>query len=197
MDWSHPSVHIAAGFGLALAVGLLVGIERERQFQSEDRRSFAGIRTFPLFALAGALSGLLTRQWGAWALLPPFLVVSAMVLVNYWHERGKPDDEQHPGLTTETAAIIVFGLGALPLMEMPGLPFMERAILTGALGTVVMALLSLKAPMHKLAGKVERRDVYATVRFLLLAVVILPLLPDRARGSGLPGCSAGWYRRRR
>lgn len=181
MIWSESTTEMALGFGIALAVGTLVGIERERHATVEETPTFAGIRTFPMIALVGAIAGLLSVAWGPLVLLPPFLVLGLLVCFNYWWER-KREEVPDPGLTTEMSALAVFGLGALPFIQELGLDFFERLILTGALGAIIMALLSLKAPLHKAAARVSKEDLYATVRFLLLAVVILPLLPDHNFG---------------
>lgn len=181
MNWPEATTELAVGFGVALAVGALVGVERERHSQVEESPSFAGIRTFPMIALVGALSGLLARPWGPLVLLPPFAVLGVLVALNYWWER-KRQEKPDPGLTTEMSALAVFGLGALPFLLGLGLEFFDRVVLTGALGAIVMALLSLKGPLHKSTEKISKDDLYATVRFLLLAVVVLPLLPDRNFG---------------
>ncbi|MCB9933236.1 MAG: DUF4010 domain-containing protein [Planctomycetes bacterium] len=181
MAWTGTTTELALGFGLSLAVGVLVGIERERHAVEEKRTAFAGIRTFPLISLTGALAGLLAGAFGAWALLPPLLALTLLLAVAYWYER-KPEGHPHAGLTSEIAALLVFGISALPFLHQVGLSFEERAILAGALGAIVMALLSLKGPLHKLTEKISREDIYATVRFLLLAAVLLPLLPDKAYG---------------
>lgn len=182
MIWSQSTTELALGFGIGLAVGVLVGVERERHAAQDNQPTFAGIRTFPMIALLGGMAGLFAQPWGPLALMPPFLVLGALVCLNYWWEnqrREKPD----PGLTTEIAALAVFGLAALPFVDSIGLDFYERLVLTGALGAIVMALLSLKAPLHKAAEKISAEDLYATVRFLLLAAVILPLLPDENFGQ--------------
>ncbi len=172
---------MALGFGVGLAVGVLVGIERERHARDEESPTFAGIRTFPMIALVGGIAGLLAQSWGPLALLPPFAVLGVLVAFNYWWERKRTENPD-PGLTTEFAALAVFSIGALPIVQSIALNFYERLILSGALGAIVMALLSLKAPLHKAAEKVSKEDLYATVRFLLLAAVILPLLPNRGFG---------------
>jgi uncharacterized membrane protein (DUF4010 family) len=181
MDWSSPTTQIVFGFGLSLAVGMLVGLERERHASEEKRPGFAGIRTFPMIAMAGSISGLLSQAWGPLAMVPAFFGLTALVGMSYWTER-KREDGPDPGLTSEIAALLVFAIGALPFVTQIGLDFQQRSILAGALGTIVMVLLSLKETLHKAAGKVSREDLTATARFLLLAAVVLPLLPDQAYG---------------
>lgn len=172
---------IALGLGLALAVGALVGIERERHARVENKPTFGGVRTFPLIGLCGGLASMLTAAWGVWAVAGPFLAISLLLAVSYWwaHQRG---ERAAAGLTSEIAALLVYGIGALPFTEIEGLDWEARLILTIALGAVVMTLLSLREPLHRLTEKVSREDVYATVRFALMAAVVLPILPDRTFG---------------
>jgi uncharacterized membrane protein (DUF4010 family) len=181
MDWSSPTTQIVFGLGLSLAVGALVGLERERHAKEEERPGFAGIRTFPMIAMAGSISALLAQAWGPFAMIPPFIGLVALIGMSYWTER-KREDGPDPGLTSEIAALLVFAIGALPFVTGIGLEFHERSMLAGGLGTVLLVLLSLKEPLHKAAGKVSREDMYATARFLLLAAVVLPLLPNEAYG---------------
>lgn len=169
----------ALGFGLALAVGLLVGLERERSALATHRERFAGIRTFPLIALLGSLGGVFVAAVGPAGFLAPFLAAAGLVALAYLKETRGPGNPTL-GLTTEFAALLVFGIGALPFLEIPWLDFRGRLVLAAGLGAVVMAALSLRDPLHRLAAGVNREDVFATVRFVLLAAVALPLLPDHA-----------------
>ena len=168
-------------FGLlvALAAGALIGLEREQARVLDRKPSIGGVRTFPLIALAGALSALLAHTMGVWPVLGALLVVGAFLGVSYYQEWGK---EVTPGITTQVAALITFLLGALALL--PGLPLAtgQRYLLIVASAGVVMALLSFKAPLHQAVARVSEDDIYATAKFVILALVVLPLLPDRTFG---------------
>ncbi|MCC6575205.1 MAG: MgtC/SapB family protein [Planctomycetes bacterium] len=172
---------VALGLGIGVAVGALVGIERERKAQNDNKPAFGGIRTFPLIGLAGGLGALMADSLGVAALALPFLAVTALLVASYLRQ---PRSEEKPrlGMTSEVAALVVFCIGALPFVEAVGLDFRNRLILCCALGVVVMAALALREPLHKLAGKVSGEDMYATVRFALMAAVALPLLPDHDYG---------------
>jgi uncharacterized membrane protein (DUF4010 family) len=167
------------GFLIALAAGALVGLEREQARVLDKKPSIGGVRTFPLIALAGALSALLAHTMGVWPVLGALLVVGVFLGVSYYQEWGK---EAAPGLTTQVAALITFLLGALALL--PGLPLAtgQRYLLIVASAGVVMALLSFKAPLHQAVARVSEDDIYATAKFVILALVVLPLLPDRTFG---------------
>lgn len=169
---------VAMGFGTALAVGALVGLERERRSRADKQPIFGGIRTFPLVAMLGSLSGLAAGAFGTLGLAVPFVCVTAFLLGAYIRAPRSPD---HPsmGLTSEFSAILVFFLGAVPFIDAIPLAFEERLVLAGACGAVVMAALALRDPLHKIAESVSAEDLFATVRFVLLAVVLLPLLPNK------------------
>ena len=167
------------GLLIALASGALIGIEREQSAAHEHKPRLGGIRTFPLLALAGALSALLSHTMGVWPILGALLVVGAFLAVSYFEEWTR---DTTPGVTTEVAALITFLLGVMALS--PGLPIGsgQRYLLIVASASVVMALLSFKAPLHQVAALVSTDDIYATAKFVILALVMLPLLPDRTMG---------------
>ncbi len=167
------------GFLIALAAGALIGLEREQARVLDKKPSIGGVRTFPLIALAGSLSALLAHTMGVWPVLGALLVVGAFLGVSYYQEWSR---EEAPGITTQVAALITFLLGALALL--PGLPLAtgQRYLLIVASAGVVMALLSFKAPLHQAVARVSEDDIYATAKFVILALVVLPLLPDRTFG---------------
>jgi len=175
-------IQIALGFALALAVGGAVGLERERHAYTEHARGFGGARTFPLVALLGALLSLLSRSTGPLLLVAGLAALTALIGLGYWSVRRQGGDA-HMGLTSEFSALVVFGIGALPFVETAGLTFPQRLLLGGALGTVVTSLLALRRPIHEFAARLSYEDMLATVRFALVAVVALPLLPDRSYGA--------------
>ena len=164
------------GFLVALAAGALIGLEREQSRALDKRPSLGGVRTFPLLALSGALSALLAQTTGYWLIIGSLLVVGAFLAVVRYQ-----DFTQDPtiGITTEVAALITFLLGVLALM--PGLPLDlgHRYLLIVASAGVVMALLSFKKPLHEVVRRVSDDDLYATAKFIILALVVLPLLPNR------------------
>lgn len=174
-------LQIPLGFALALAVGGAVGLERERHAHAQRQPTFGGARTFPLVALWGALLALLARELGSAILVAGVIALVVLVSVSHWNA-SKVAGVPQVGLTTEIAALVVFALGGLPFVEFAGLPFAQRMLLSGALGTAVMALLALRAPIHAFAERISYEDIVATVRFALVALVVLPLLPDRAFG---------------
>ncbi len=159
--------------GVALVAGLLVGVERERAMHT----GFAGARTFPLFALAGAISALL----GTWVLVAMSLAMGVLVGTAYFRKSSGRDDL---GMSTEVSAAVTFALGALCTAEIPDLALSERLLLAVGGATAVTALLSIKKPLHGFIERISYDELYATIKLLLLSVILLPLLPDEDLGPG-------------
>lgn len=150
------------GFVLALALGLLIGFERE-----EHRpKGPGGVRTFPLIAVAGFL---LAETFAAST--APFSVglaaIAALLGVSHWQSTR----EGESGLTTEVAALLTFTLGACAAREMYWLAI--------AAGVVAALLLQEKTRLEGLAGQLPRDELRTVIRFLLITGVILPAVPDR------------------
>jgi uncharacterized membrane protein (DUF4010 family) len=165
--------------GVALGIGLLVGFERERAGRDDEREIVAGARTFPLIALGGALAMILGRWAGWWLLLVAMIGAIAPLLISYWDDMRQA--REHGG-TTEASALVVFLLGALTQAHEALAPLQHRLIVCASLGVVVTLLLSAKMPIHRFAHRLSREDVFSTLKFLVVAVVVLPLLPDRVYG---------------
>jgi uncharacterized membrane protein (DUF4010 family) len=162
---------LARDFGLALLIGALVGLEREKHRAIEHEESIGGLRTFILFAQAGAVSMWLARQIAApWIFAAAALGISATVIAGYLtHARARGSSI---GLTTEVAAIATFLLGGVCLAGQPGLAV--------ALGIATSAVLAWKEPLHGLVERIGLDDIYAGLKLLIASVIVLPLLPREA-----------------
>lgn len=169
---SAAAIEILLSLGAALAAGLIIGAERQ---QDPNDAPFAGVRTFPLYALAGALGMLV----GTWLLVVLGLALGAMLGIAYFRLSVKGD---RLGMSTEIASLVTFGLGALCTAREIGLQLQDRLLLVAAGATATFALLAVKKPLHGWIAKVNEEDVYATVKLLVLAVIVLPLLPNEAMG---------------
>ena len=162
----------------ALAVGLLVGLEREQTKAERGGNQLGGVRTYPIFGLVGALATLLEPA-SMWLPLIALLGVFALVSISYAADIRRDADH---GMTTEISVIGTYLLGALAASRGVVEPMRDRLLLVAAIGVAMTFLLSSKEWFHSLAGKVSREDFYATVKFLIVAVIALPLLPDRDIG---------------
>lgn len=163
---------IAWRLGIALAVGLLIGLERgwEARERAEGER-IAGFRTFGLIGLVGGLCTLLGSALGSAVVAAGFLAVAGIFGIAHWHELRT---STNLSITSNIAALVTFGLGALA-----GHGAVEAA---AAAGVVVTLLLGIKPELHGLLQRIERAELLATLRLLLISVVILPLLPNTAMG---------------
>jgi uncharacterized membrane protein (DUF4010 family) len=156
------------GAAIALLIGLLLGLERERSQKGQDERLFAGIRTFPLLSLCGYLAAL-GSPFAPLLLPATLLAIAALVIVAYWKTSA-----EHVGATTEAVALMAPLLGA-------AVAFDHRE-LAAASAVAVALLLTLKAPLHKLAGVINEDEILSIVKFGVVALVLLPVLPDRPYG---------------
>ena len=150
---------------VALGLGLLIGTERERSKGSDPDTSSAGIRTFTIASLLGAVSTMVNF----WLLVVSIFCVTIFEAIAYFNQRGK-----EPGLTTEVALIFTMILGGLA---------MNSAALAAALAVSVAVLLAAKEPMHGFVLGVVTKDELND--FLILAaatLIILTLVPDASIG---------------
>lgn len=158
-----PLSELLAGLGIALGLGLIVGIQRE-----SAASDLAGVRTFPLVTLLGAVSALLAQAAGGWVLAAGLVgVAAATAMGNVARLRSSESD---PGITTEVALLLMYALGAY---VMDG----NRAVAV-VLGGTVAVLLHFKAELHGLVSRLGGAELRAIMQFVLLALVVLPVLPD-------------------
>lgn len=158
--------------GLALALGLLVGVERGwQEREAAEGSRLAGIRTFGLISLLGCLWELLGRSSSEILLGIAFLAFVVLLSVAHVAETRASHDY---GVTTLIAALITFALGALAVRG-------DRAVAATA-AVLTTIILSLKPILHRWLQCIERPELTAALKLLLISVVILPVLPDRGFG---------------
>ena len=169
---THDLMADAIHFGIAVLLGALVGIEREKHRRERKAKTeqTAGLRTFILFALLGACTAWLSRVFESyWIVAAGLLITGAFVVAGYVvTTRGQ---KEAVGLTTEVAVIIVFVLGAIDMLGGT-----EIAI---ALAVITTAVLAYKDPMHGFVKQLGWDDVYSGLQLLIATFVALPLLPDK------------------
>ncbi len=151
---------------IAIFIGLLIGLEREHAKRQTDK-IFAGIRTFPLIAIAGFVSAFLSEYIFSYAFPLIFIAFGMLVWIAYFHSSGRG----HVGITTEITALLVFILS--------GLVYWNFLLFAGIVTVVVAIFLSFKVQLHNFAHLVEEKEIYAVLKLAILSVIILPLLPSR------------------
>ena len=157
------NAEVMGALSLAVGLGLLIGLQRQRA-----RSEFGGIRTFPLIALLGAICGLLAPAWGGIVVAGGLVGVAATTLVS--NLRRPISDPAGLGQTTEAAALLTFVVGALLTTE-----YRPYAIAVAALTAV---LLHSKELLHRFTGSLTERDLQAIMRFAVVSLIVLPLVPD-------------------
>lgn len=155
---------------VALLVGLLIGLDRERTEVRKGRSLFAGVRTFPLIAVAGAMPMLLLDIAGPGLLVVSFIVVGAIALVSYIRSSATGDI----GATTEMAALATFLLGALAGAG--------QLLVAGATGVTVAVLLVAKPRLEGFSKALTTEELSAALELAVISVIVLPLLPNHGYG---------------
>jgi uncharacterized membrane protein (DUF4010 family) len=167
-------------FLTSLAIGLLIGLERERNPSTK-----AGLRTFALVAIFGTMSALLSEKLGSsWLLIAGLLAVAGMIIAAYLNKPSEPlrpslpqeaqDRKNDPGTTTVIALLLCYGLGAMIWYGLAKLAVM--------LAIGITALLYFKPELRGLSQRLTRSDLVAVLQFSVLTFIVLPILPDQSYG---------------
>ncbi len=158
-------------FAIALALGLLVGVERQRSQTHTDPKFLpGGIRTFPLVALLGCCAAWSAEHVHPLGLVAVATIVGALVVASYILTGLRGDH----GMATALASVLTFIFGVMAYAKQP--------LVAAALAVTTTALLSLRRPLHELAKRIEEADLYAALKLAALTVVVLPVLPDTELG---------------
>ncbi|HUX89933.1 MAG TPA: MgtC/SapB family protein [Gallionellaceae bacterium] len=154
-------------FITSLAIGLLIGLERERNPSAK-----AGLRTFALVALFGTLTAMLANKTGSsWLLVAGLCIVGVMIIAAYFNSPGEDHD---PGTTTVAALLLCYALGALV--------WHDQARLAIMLAITTTILLYFKPELRGMSQRLTRRDLVSMLQFLVLSFIVLPILPDQNYG---------------
>ncbi len=152
-------------FLVALGIGLLIGVERERRKGVGAQRGPAGIRTFTLVSLLGAVSASL----GVWVVAAALLGVAGLTVAGYL--RSRSDD---PGLTSEVSLLVTLLLGAWAMVE---------PALAAAVAVSIAVLLVARTPIHRFVnGVLTDKELNDLLLLAVATLLILPLMPDRSLG---------------
>jgi len=157
------------GLLVSTGIGLIIGLEREFE-DREIRRHYAGIRTFPITAILGFLIMTLASSLSIWLVVSTtvafFIFIGLVYIVKSWREVH--------GFTTELSLLATFLLG---IMAAQGL-FREALAAT----VIITALLSSQSFLRETIERVTQEEIFAFIKFIMLALLILPFLPDQRVG---------------
>lgn len=163
--WADQAVRLGAG----LAIGALVGLERGFSLRDErDGSRVAGVRTFTLMGLVGAMAGLVGT---AQPIVAGALIAAAVSVLGFAYV---PQLKVRGDATSPIAAIVTIAAAFLAGSGDVGLGL--------AVGAIVVVILALRADLHGFVDRLDEKDIRALARYAVIALAVLPFLPDRAMG---------------
>jgi uncharacterized membrane protein (DUF4010 family) len=155
--------------GIALGLGLLVGLQRER-----TDNHMAGVRTFMLISILGVMAGFLTKVYDNPYILPVLGLAIAGMLIMANYIKLKKFDEADVGQTTEVAVLLMFVIGAYLVLG--------NRIVGVLVGASMAILLYIKEHLHGFIEKLKPKDLSAIMTLVGISLIILPILPDKTFG---------------
>lgn len=158
--------------GIALAIGLLIGIERGWRLRDvKEGERIAGLRTYGLIGLLGGVSGLFSQYLGVPAFGFIFVGFTIAVTVSYAMQWKSRSDSS---ITSLISMLLTFLLGALAAME--------HVNLAASSAVIVAIILRFKDVLHGWLKQLEKQELHAALQLLLISIVLLPVLPDKGYG---------------
>jgi uncharacterized membrane protein (DUF4010 family) len=158
-------------FLVAVALGFVVGLQRENAASPEKSNILGGIRTFPVVSLLGCAFAYLGATINSSG---PFIVGFAVVGMVLAGSQFVAARDGHIGLTTAMALLLVYAIGAIC--------WAGNLILATAIAVVLTILLTMKMELHQFAHKLTQIDLISSLKFAVICAIVLPLLPDHSYG---------------
>lgn len=162
--------------GASILIGALIGLERERKKQTEKNLSAVGIRTSILISIFGAVSAYIGQIYSPIIFIIAFLAMILFTLSSHIFLVAK---HGRIGVTTEISSILIFLFGAMCMIGL-----VHIAII---LTIVTTLILSLKDYLHGVAGNISDQELYDTLKFGIIAFIILPFLPNQSFDQSILG----------
>jgi uncharacterized membrane protein (DUF4010 family) len=157
-----------SGVYVAIFLGALIGLQREYTQQKEHLKKFAGFRTFILITFFGAILGYLGGEVNSLLVIIGFAGIFLLTLISYVltyiHDNTT-------SATTEISAIMCYILGVMCVTG-----YVQLAVIFGIL---IAAFLTFKERLHKIAKKMKGKELYGVIKFALISLVVLPILPNK------------------
>lgn len=168
----HADIQPFAHLAVALAIGMLVGVERGWHYrEAQTGMRIAGLRTFSVIGLMGGTVGLLAGDGGLVLIGLSFL---ALAITSIGAHVILAREIRNYGITSVIASLATFLFG---VMAGKG-----ETTLAAAAAIVMAVLLGNKQPLHNLLGRLKREELTAGLKLLLISVVLLPALPNQGYG---------------
>ncbi len=173
LPMSSAGLEPAYALMLATGIGLLVGLERGwRQRKEHEGGRVAGIRTHALLGLGGGLVGLVSTALSLWFGLLALAGLMVALTLAYRARLAEPDDNVSATGAVVGVLTVLFGILAT-------IGFAREALVAGGATTLI---LSMREKLHGWIQTLDEADILAAAQFGAIALVVLPLLPDRAIG---------------
>lgn len=161
--------NILIPIGTSILMGALIGLEREKAKQVRHGGvSAIGIRTDILICLFGAIAAFLGKTFSPVLFLVCLIAMIVLTIASYVYLSFSL---KKIGVTTEISTILVFLLGGLAMVG-----YMQFAVI---LAIVITLVLSLRTALHKAVTQINTREIYDTIKFAIIAFIILPFLPNQ------------------
>lgn len=154
--------------GASILIGALIGLEREKTKQTSGGVSAIGIRTDILICLFGAVAAFLGKTFSPVLFLVCLTAMLVFTIASYIYLSIA---KKRIGITTEISTILVFLLGGLTMAG-----YMQLSVI---LAVIITLVLSLRTVLHKAVTQINSREIYDTIKFAIIAFIILPFLPDK------------------
>jgi uncharacterized membrane protein (DUF4010 family) len=157
------------GLGLALAIGLLIGLERGWKYRDQEAGTrTAGIRTYALIGMLGGVWGALTPVLGSAPMAAAGLAFAAAFILFQWREAVARNEYS---VTSTIVGLVVFSLGAFAVIG-------DRTLAAGA-GVATLVILAARDNLHEFLKALTWPELRSAVVLLAMTFLLLPILPDR------------------
>ena len=158
------------GLLISMGIGLILGLEREYDKLKEEQ-GFAGIRTFPIVAIIGFILGNLTAAYTPWLVI---IIAAAFLLFLPLSHLSIVQKHVMTGITTNMALFATLILGVMVANHL-----YKEAVATAV---IVVTLLSLKTTFNTFIKNITSEELFAFIKFSIIALLILPFLPNQDYG---------------
>lgn len=170
--------HWMINFAYALGIGVLIGLERSIDFRHQQKKNkksrkkkksaiidVFGMRTFSVLSMIGFIS---VNLASVHPLLSMVFLSGGAALILFMYIKTDTEDN---GITTEAAAILTMALGGTASIE---------PRIAGVSGVTLAVILSSKRFSNNVVDKIKRVELTDTLKFLVIIMIILPMLPNKA-----------------
>jgi uncharacterized membrane protein (DUF4010 family) len=163
-------------FVISILIGALIGVDREKKKQDSKNLSSIGIRTSIFISLFGAVAAYLGQEYSPFIFLASFISIFILIISSHIYLIIR---HQRIGITTEISSILLFLYGA-----MCTLGYIRLAIILAILTTLI---LTMRVHLHKIAENISDNELYDTIKFAIIAFIILPFLPNESYDNAIFG----------